>query len=135
MKLLFTIVLSLFFLACSLGKKNNRAAQLAKYRMVEAISEGDTLNLHVRDSIKISLYNNPSTGYYWEWENNRNEHMDSIGNEFVSENNPENLDGVGGTDIWIFKAKKAGFDSLVMIHHRGDEKENAFYSKFFINIY
>ena len=94
----------------------------------------DTLSVMVNDSFNLSFYTNPSTGYFWEWVNSQNEHLDSVTHEFISEDNPHNYDGVGGVDKWSFKAKKKGFDSIVMIHHRMGDFENAFYQKQIIKI-
>ena len=133
-KKLATIFLPFFLLACGFNKKNKTVLQPVKSKTIEVVSENDTLTVQINDSINLSLYTNPSTGYFWEWVNNHNEHIDSVYNTFISEDNPHNYDGLGGVDKWSFKAKKKGFDSIVMIYHRTGEFDNAFYKKHFIKI-
>lgn len=134
------IVFGVFFIiiACKPSKNNVHLSNTReqKHRMMEW-SVGnikDTLVVNLMDSIKLSYRTNPSTGYMWEWVNNNNEHIDSIENNFISDDNPQNYDGVGGVDTWIFKAKKVGIDSIVMIHHRWGDFENADYSRTYLKI-
>lgn len=80
----------------------------------------DTINANVGDTIRLSLPENPSTGYSWQMM------MMSDGIEQVSDNyvpgnrgTPQRpLVGAGGTHEWAFKVAKSGLQTISGIYKR-----------------
>ena len=76
----------------------------------------------VNDSLQINLESNPSTGYSWKWKNkNSISIVDSVGFSFINYH-PERV-GSGGKEVWSFKAKKVGTETIKLVYNRSwDEK-------------
>jgi predicted secreted protein len=70
------------------------------------------------DSIfKDTLSSNHTTGYAWHWSNKALvKIIDSIKVDYVS--NHTNLIGAGGIEIWNFKAKAQGIDTIKLEYNR-----------------
>jgi inhibitor of cysteine peptidase len=72
---------------------------------------------------KIELSTNPTTGYSWYFGHELDKNLVSfIDKNYVQDDNPNMMVGVGGTETWKFKALKAGKAYIHFVSRRGDEK-------------
>lgn len=78
-----------------------------------------SVSLEDGERFRLKLDSNPTTGYRWfilpGW-NDR--FIDLIEDEYKSDANPLGMVGVGGTQIYTFKARAAGKTDLKLIYAR-----------------
>jgi len=70
----------------------------------------------VKQTITVTMESNSSTGYQWIWMNKKDAAADSVSYYYkplAFANDSMVRDGSGGTDVWTFKPKTEGADSLV----------------------
>ncbi len=64
-------------------------------------------------TFEISLKSNPTTGYSWKWiKVQPSKIVDSISSIYIQDKAEPNMVGVGGNEIWKFKGKETGIDTL-----------------------
>lgn len=92
----------------------------------KVLSTSETETVKVGKEFEISMRSNPTTGYCWIWANKGDAAADSVDHKFVSnaENSGRMMCGAGGTEVWTFKAKKTGADSLKFYYLRPWEKNS-----------
>lgn len=78
--------------------------------------------LKVNDTLTLNFSSNPTTGYSWHLVKKENTLLDSV--NWVYKSSAGNLAGAGGNEIWTFKAKRTGIDTLTFEYKRIWEKEN-----------
>lgn len=87
------------------------------YGEVYDAREVDVIEAKAGDNFTLNLGSNPSTGYGWNLvaspPDNSIEH---IGVEHIQDPEDVGVPGAGGTDMFKFKAAKAGTGSLVFHH-------------------
>ena len=70
---------------------------------------GKTIEVHTGDIIRITLESNITTGYDWENADKVDKDILKLDrNDYVSDPNPEELDGVGGKTVIVYRALKQG---------------------------
>jgi inhibitor of cysteine peptidase len=75
------------------------------------------------ETFEVSLKSNPTTGYSWKWiKNNATKIVDSISTNFIQDKAEPNMVGVGGNEVWKFKGKQSGVDTLTFEYCRSWEK-------------
>ena len=79
--------------------------------------EIDIVEINIGKSFDIQLDANWSTGYHWSWTNSESiTIVDTTEVKFISDD--PNLDGSPGKEMWTFKAKSVGTDTLVFAYQR-----------------
>lgn len=78
----------------------------------------------VGDTFSIQLRSNPTTGYRWQLvEPFDKTRLEKVGNHYQADANPNRMVGVGGTEIWTFKALKSGQAQIQLHYVRSWEKQ------------
>lgn len=96
---------------------------------------GRNIEVHPGDIIRIRLESNITTGYRWE-------HADKIDtdilkldrNDYVSDPNPEELDGVGGRTVIVYRALKPGKTKIELTYMRPWEADSEFDEKYGVTV-
>ena len=70
----------------------------------------------------LSLESNPTTGYLWEC--SQSEEIFNISQEYVSNDNPKNMEGVGGHDVFTLSPKEKGSTTVTFEYARPWEEES-----------
>ena len=82
----------------------------------QSVKVGDTFSNQVRS--------NPTTGYRWQLaEPFDKARLEKISNTYQADANPNRLVGVGGTEIWTFKALKSGDTHIQLRYLRSWEAQ------------
>jgi inhibitor of cysteine peptidase len=92
--------------------------------VVDDKTAGD-LNLKVGGRLEVRLEANHTTGYLWVQEPVEKPVLQKLGKAVYRENPSDGKVGVGGVEIWKFKAVKAGKQSLRFEYRRPWEKTAA----------
>lgn len=91
----------------------------------KVLSVDEAEKVKVGKEFEVRMKSNPSTGFKWMWVNRGLAAADSVDFKFVTgEQKSPIMCGAGGTEVWTFKAKKTGADSLKFYYVRPWEKEN-----------
>ena len=96
---------------------------------------GKNVEVHPGDIIRITLESNITTGYSWE-------HADKVDtgilkldkDDYVSDPNPEELDGVGGRTVIVYRALKPGKAKIELTYMRPWEADSEFDEKFSVTV-
>jgi inhibitor of cysteine peptidase len=88
------------------------------------------IEIRNNETFDISLNSNPSTGYSWKWvRKNTESKVDSISSIYKQEqSNPKKV-GVPGKQVWKFKAKEKGIDTLTFEYCRSWEPNSTVETK------
>ena len=88
--------------------------------------DGKSVTVHPGDTVRIKLKSNRTTGYSWALSGKLDEKvLKSEGNEYKVDEHPAGMVGVGGSDVWTFKALAAGKTEIVLGYARPWEKDKA----------
>jgi inhibitor of cysteine peptidase len=85
---------------------------------------GRTINLHVGDGVKVTLAENPSTGYRWDFLG-RPEPVCVIATDAYVANTAIGTVGSGGVHHWDFRAVDKGTTTVSLAYRRPWEKDAA----------
>lgn len=86
--------------------------------------DGKTVTVRPGDTVRIKLKSNRTTGYSWAMTGKLDEKvLKSEGNEYKVDEHPAGMVGVGGSDVWTFKALAAGKTEIVLGYARPWEKD------------
>jgi inhibitor of cysteine peptidase len=85
--------------------------------------DGRTINLHVGDGVKLSLAENPTTGYKWELLSRPEPTCAVITDAYAA--NANGLAGSGGMHNWDFRAVDKGTCTVSLGYRRPWEKDTA----------
>ena len=86
--------------------------------------DGKTVTVRPGDTVRIKLKSNRTTGYSWAMSGKLDEKvLKSEGNEYKVDEHPAGMVGVGGSDVWTFKALAAGRTEIVLGYARPWEKD------------
>lgn len=81
----------------------------------------DAMIKKVGETFEITLESNPTTGYMWEWSNNKDSTVVAkVSNKY--EGSKPAIPGSGGVEVFTFKALKAGKATLKLQYKRSWEK-------------
>ena len=73
----------------------------------------------------VELPSNPTTGYSWANRSAEKAVVEQVGTMEYMRDSPEGLVGVGGMEIWRFRATKPGRQNLLLGYARPWEKDLA----------
>jgi predicted secreted protein len=71
----------------------------------------------------IKLEANATTGYTWVYAMTPEGVVREVSNEYIPDNNPTNMSGVGGKHVFTFEAISAGEAELVFSYIRPSEQD------------
>ena len=78
---------------------------------------GKTIEAHPGDVIRITLESNITTGYSWENADRVDADVLALdSDDYVSDPNPEELDGVGGSTVIVYRALKPGKTKIDLVY-------------------
>ena len=86
--------------------------------------DGRTIRVQAGDSVKLSLAENPTTGYRWEFLK-KPEPQCVIASDAYVANPAMNQIGGGGAHVWEFRAEKKGTGTLKLGYRRPWERDAA----------
>ena len=90
-----------------------------------ALSENDsgkTIEVHTGDVIRITLESNITTGYSWENADKVDKDILALdSDDYVSDPNPEEMDGVGGNTVIVYRALKPGKTKVDLVYSQSWE--------------
>lgn len=113
MKKAAVIILAFSLFSCNIEKKIKIDYELSK-----------------NETFDIKLKSNPTTGYSWKWiKNNNSKKVDSISSIYQQDKFEPGMMGVGGNEIWKFKGKETGVETLVFEYCRSFEKNSTVETK------
>jgi inhibitor of cysteine peptidase len=96
-------------------------SQAAAPPTMQARDERPDKRLRVNEKVTIALPENPSTGYQWQEEHDK-DYLDFLGKEYRTGLSPdERLVGAGGTAYFTFRALKPGLTRVVLKYQRSWE--------------
>lgn len=82
---------------------------------------------------EISLKSNPTTGYSWKWKKDATSRLvDSVSAIYTQDKTAEGITGVGGNEVWKFKGKALGVDTLTLEYCRSWEPNSTVETKKFV---
>jgi inhibitor of cysteine peptidase len=77
------------------------------------------------ETFEVTLKSNPTTGYSWKLTKEQpSKIVDSISSTYIQDKSEPDMVGVGGNEIWKFKGKEIGVDTLVFEYCRSWEKNS-----------
>ena len=90
-----------------------------------ALSENDsgkTIEVHTGDIIRIVLESNITTGYSWDNADKVDKDILALdSDDYVSDPNPEEMDGVGGNTVIVYRALKPGKTKVELVYSQSWE--------------
>lgn len=89
--------------------------------------------INKNETFEISLKANPTTGYSWKWKKDASSKLvDSVRAVYKQDKAAEGMTGVGGNEVWKFKGKATGVDTLTFEYARSWEKDSKVETKKFV---
>ena len=96
---------------------------------------GKKIEAHTGDIIRITLKSNITTGYGWENADKVDKDILALEkNDYVSDPNPEELDGVGGNTVIVYRALKPGRAKIDLTYMRPWETASEFDEKYSVTV-
>lgn len=74
--------------------------------------DGTEVTIAVSETLTVTLASNATTGYAWEYLEVDDGVLENTGQEYVPDEAPEGMVGVGGVEIWEFTGRTAGTTTL-----------------------
>ncbi|MFC1866199.1 protease inhibitor I42 family protein [Chloroflexota bacterium] len=93
---------------------------------------GKSIEIQQEDVIKLSLKENPSTGYRWTVDKSSDEALVLQSSEFVSPENPKF--GEGGVRVFEFRENKAVTTHIQLKHWREWEGDTSIIDRFAVTL-
>jgi len=84
---------------------------------------GGSIDLAVGQVLEVPVATNASTGYAWERIDASNGVLVEAPGEFIGDDNPNRMVGVGGTMIHRYRVARAGEETLQLAYRRSWEKD------------
>ena len=105
-----------FKLNVVIGADSPQIAAGDKINLTEA-DNGKNIEVHPGDIIRITLESNITTGYSWENADKVDKDILALDSDaYVSDPNPEELDGVGGNTVIVYRALKPGKAKIDLVY-------------------
>ena len=83
---------------------------------------GKTIEVHTGDIIRIVLESNITTGYSWDNADKVDKDILALdSDDYVSDPNPEEMDGVGGNTVIVYRALKPGKTKVDLVYSQSWE--------------
>ena len=109
---------TLSFLLISLFSCNTQKSVKADYEVSK------------NEIFEVSLKSNPSTGYSWKWNKKQTLNLvDSVTTTYNPTKVEAGIVGSGGNEIWKFKGKETGVDTLTFEYCRSWEPNSTVETK------
>ena len=122
-----------FKLHVVIGVASPRIPSEEKFNLTEA-DNGKKIEVHTGDIIRITLESNITTGYSWENADKVDKDILALEtNDYVSDPNPEELDGVGGSTVIVYRALKPGKAKIDLVYLQSWEPSE-FDTKFSVTV-
>ncbi len=122
-----------FKLQVVIGAASPRIAAGNKFNLTEA-DNGKNIEVHTGDIIRITLESNITTGDNWENADKVDKDILALdANDYVSDPNPEELDGVGGNTVIVYRAMKPGKAKIDLVYLQSWEPSE-FDTKFSVTV-
>jgi len=122
-----------FKLNVVIGDDSPRIPDGDKFNLTEA-DNGKNIEVHTGDIIRITLESNITTGYRWENADKVDKDILALdANDYVSDPNPEELDGVGGNTVIVYRALKPGKAKIDLVYLQSWEPSE-FDTKFSVTV-
>ena len=122
-----------FKLHVVIGDVSPRTAAGDKFNLTEA-DNGKSIEVHTGDIIRITLESNITTGFSWENADKVDKDILALdANDYVSDPNPEELDGVGGSTVIVYRALKPGKTKIDLVYLQSWEPSE-FDTKFSVTV-
>jgi predicted secreted protein len=99
------ILLLALLTSCKISEKNSSEAIKADY------------TIPVKGSFQLSLSSNITTGYCWVWTNRQSVSIVDTFNYQYKADHPDRI-GSSATEIWNFRGKEPGLDTIVLEYKR-----------------
>ena len=116
-----------------IGAVSPRIAAGDKFNLTEA-DNGKKIEVHPGDIIRITLESNITTGYSWENADKVDKDILALDtDDYVSDPNPEELDGVGGNTVIVYRALKPGKAKIDLVYLQSWEPSE-FDTKFSVTV-
>lgn len=77
------------------------------------------------NTLKINLESNPTTGYTWTYQIADTSIVTCLSDQYVADNQDSEMDGVGGTEQYIFEGQKEGTTTITFKYARSWEQDDA----------
>jgi inhibitor of cysteine peptidase len=82
------------------------------------------------ETFEVTLKSNPTTGYSWKWIKEKpSKILDSVSSTYIIDKSEPDRVGVGGNQIWKFKAKETGVETLIFEYCRSWQKNSSVETK------
>ena len=105
-----------FKLHVVIGAASPRTAAGDEFSLTEQ-DNGKNIEVRTGDIIRITLESNITTGYSWENADKVDKDILALdANDYVSDPNPEELDGVGGNTVIVYRALKPGKTKIDLVY-------------------
>ena len=122
-----------FKLHVVIGAASPQIAAGDKFDLTET-DNGKKIEVHTGDIIRITLESNITTGYSWENADKVDKDILTLDqNDYVSDPNPEELDGVGGSSVIVYRALKPGKAKIDLVYLQSWEPSE-FDTKFSVTV-
>ena len=106
----------IFKLHVVIGAASPRIATGDEVKLTEA-DNGKNIEVHTGDIIRITLESNITTGYSWENADKADKDILAlVNNDYVSDPNPEEMDGVGDSTVIVYRALKPGKAKIDLVY-------------------
>ncbi len=104
--LLFALMIALFILPAT-GCGNGEVKTYT--------DPGKVIEVGVNQEFVIALESNPTTGYTWE-ENSDGTMLNLVSQDYVQDENEQEMVGVGGTESFSYRALKQGETEISLVY-------------------
>ena len=127
------VVATVLFAACSQDDTQKKTVAptttnsvSGKVVSINAESNGKTIHVLPGETVRVKLEANHTTGYSWSVASVDKSILE-VGDEgeYMSNPHPEGMVGVGGNEVWNFKAIAAGETEISLVYVRPWEKNEA----------
>ena len=112
---------ALSLIACLLAG----CATISNTRVLTPLDNGHEVSVKVGQVLVVELPSNVTTGYEWNYRTSGEVVVQLGQREYMEDSHPFGMVGVGGTEIWRFRAAKAGRETLRLDYSRPWEKDVA----------
>jgi len=92
---------------------------------ITGADSGTTVRLEVDEILEVRLDSNPTTGYAWHLldDDLQTDVVQVMSSDYVADETPadEPIAGSGGTEVWRFRAMRAGEATIGMVYYFTDD--------------
>lgn len=126
---MFLVVLSLSFVAMLIG---TASSALLPDKVYGVNADGTTVTLKKGEALRVSLPENPSTGYSWDL--SLSDGLYLVSDQYIREDTVIRRVGAGGIHTWDIRAKGIGSQQITGVYRRPWEVNTAPEKTFTLNV-